>query len=450
MDGTVLVADDDKTIRTVLVQALNRAGCKVQATASLLTLMRWIREGKGNLVISDIMMPDGNGLELLPEIREIRPDLPIIIISAQNTFTTAIKVEEGRAFDYLPKPFDLPTLLHKVSLGLNSLERVSKKKLPKFNEELPLIGSSIVMLELYRKLAKLMNLEDTVLILGESGTGKTLIANSIHNFSDRRTLSLIEANHKVFSNFDSAFNLLKIVKGGTILIEDINLFNLEKQNTLKRILDYDLEINPRFIITAQSLDPVGSLDYQLEPSLLFRLNKLIINVPPLRLRLSDLDVLVNHFLKKNMIDREHNLKFDKDAFKIFKNYSWPGNLRQLENVIYSLDLNSFDRTVSKETLKIMMNEQPEYSDLNEEKNDLLDAVTHHLNIYFGRHGNMLPPDGVYKRVINEIEYPLIQIALKACGGNQVKCAKLLGLNRNTLRKKLEQSDISVTKYKKLM
>ena len=125
---------------------------------------------------------------------------------------------------------------------------------------------------------------------------------------------------------------------------------------MKRILDCDLEINPRFIITAQSLNMVGSLDNKLEPSLLFRLNKLVINVPPLRLRLSDIDVLVNHFFKKNMMDREHDLKFDKDAYQTFKDYSWPGNLRQLENVIYSLDLNAIDRTVPKETLKIMMNE----------------------------------------------------------------------------------------------
>ncbi len=167
MDGTVLVADDDKTIRTVLTQALTRAGCKVQATASLVTLMRWVSEGKGNLVISDIIMPDGNGLELLPEIRKMRPDLPVIIISAQNTLTTAIKVEEGRAFDYLPKPFDLPNLLHKASLGLNNIESGIGKKLPPLSENLPLIGSSPAMLEVYRKLAKLMNLEDTVFIFGE-------------------------------------------------------------------------------------------------------------------------------------------------------------------------------------------------------------------------------------------------------------------------------------------
>jgi two-component system nitrogen regulation response regulator GlnG len=289
MDGTVLVADDDKTIRTVLTQALTRAGCKVQATASLVTLMRWVSEGKGNLVISDIIMPDGNGLELLPEIRKMRPDLPVIIISAQNTLTTAIKVEEGRAFDYLPKPFDLPNLLHKASLGLNNIESGIGKKLPPLSENLPLIGSSPAMLEVYRKLAKLMNLEDTVFIFGENGTGKTLIANTIHNFSDRRNLPFIKVHHDFFSNFERTLDFFKSAKGGSILIEDIDLLDQQRQKTLRLLLDYDFEISPRFLITAKSQDSGKFSDNNFEPSLLFRVNKLTINVPPLRFRLSDLE-----------------------------------------------------------------------------------------------------------------------------------------------------------------
>ena len=118
MDGTVLVADDDRTIRTVLTQALTRGGCKVHATSSLLTLMRWINEGKGDLVITDVIMPDGNGIALVPEINSVRPDLPVIVISAQNTIVTAIQATEADAYHYLPKPFDLPDLMKRVSRGL--------------------------------------------------------------------------------------------------------------------------------------------------------------------------------------------------------------------------------------------------------------------------------------------------------------------------------------------
>ena len=449
MDGTVLVADDDKTIRTVLAQALTRAGCKVQATASLVTLMRWVGEGKGNLVISDIIMPDGNGLELLPEIRKMRPDLPVIIISAQNTFTTAIKVEEGRAFDYLSKPFDLPNLLHKVSLGLNNIESGVRKKLPPISENLPLIGSSQAMLEVYRKLAKLMNLEDTVFISGESGTGKTLIANTIHNFSDRRNLPFIKARHEIFSNFDLALDFFKSAKGGSILIEDIDLLDQQRQKTLRFLLDYEFEIYPRFLITAKSQDLGESFDNNFELSLLFRVNKLTINVPPLRFRLSDLDSLVGHFLNEFNTERDYKLKISKETLNDLKNYFWPGNVRQLQNIIYSLSLNATNDIISAEEFKVILKNQPKFIKLNTQQENLSDLVAEHLNIYFERYGKMLPTDGLYKRIVKDIENPLIRIALNACGGNQLKCAKLLGLNRNTLRKKMEECDIYVTKYKKM-
>ena len=144
MDGTILVADDDRTIRTVLTQALTRAGCRVHATSSLVMLMRWVEEGKGDLVISDVMMPDGNGLEMLPRISAVRPDLPVIIISAQNTLTTAIQATEADAFDYLPKPFDLPDLMKRAARALAMPRRRKADGAQVANDEasqeLPLVG----------------------------------------------------------------------------------------------------------------------------------------------------------------------------------------------------------------------------------------------------------------------------------------------------------------------
>ena len=156
MDGTILVADDDRTIRTVLTQALTRAGCKVHATSSLVTLMRWVEEGKGDLVISDVMMPDGNGLEALPRIAELRPGLPVIVISAQNTIMTAIQAAEAEAFDYLPKPFDLPDLMKRAAKALEVKRRAnpapSNAKAPSetMKEDLPLVGRTPAMQTLYR------------------------------------------------------------------------------------------------------------------------------------------------------------------------------------------------------------------------------------------------------------------------------------------------------------
>src|SRR6056297_978615 len=197
MDGTVLVADDDRTIRTVLTQALTRAGCKVHATSSLMTLMRWVEEGKGDLVISDVIMPDGNGLETLPQINEKRPGLPVIVISAQNTIMTAIQATEADAYDYLPKPFDLPDLMKRAS---RALDRKTPPPVAQDGcevsvggDDLPMIGRTQAMQALYRLVARVMNTDLPVLITGESGTGKSLIARAIHDFSDRRSLPFVVA-----------------------------------------------------------------------------------------------------------------------------------------------------------------------------------------------------------------------------------------------------------------
>ncbi len=194
MDGTVLVADDDRTIRTVLTQALTRAGCKVHATSSLMTLMRWVEEGKGDLVISDVIMPDGNGLQALPQIARLRPGLPVIVISAQNTIMTAIQAAEAEAFDYLPKPFDLPDLMKRSARALEQKRLAPKLATPRpVVEELPLVGRTPAMQALYRLVARVMNADLPVLITGESGTGKSLIARAIHDFSDRRAQPFVVA-----------------------------------------------------------------------------------------------------------------------------------------------------------------------------------------------------------------------------------------------------------------
>ena len=166
MDGTVLVADDDRTIRTVLTQALTRAGCKVHATSSLMTLMRWVEEGKGDLVITDVIMPDGNGLETLPRISKLRPGLPVIVISAQNTIMTAIQAAEAEAYDYLPKPFDLPDLMKRSARALDIKRRTTTKPAAprEAGDDLPLVGRTVAMQALYRLVARVMNSDLSVLV----------------------------------------------------------------------------------------------------------------------------------------------------------------------------------------------------------------------------------------------------------------------------------------------
>ena len=170
--GNILVADDDAAIRTVISQALTRAGYDVRVTGTAGTLWRWVQAGEGDLVITDVVMPDENAFELLPRIKKVRPDLPIIVMSAQNTFMTAIKASEGGAYDYLPKPFDLKELIAIVGRALaEPRTRVARDKVEEM-EGMPLVGRSPAMQEIYRTLARLMQTDLTVMITGESGTGK--------------------------------------------------------------------------------------------------------------------------------------------------------------------------------------------------------------------------------------------------------------------------------------
>ena len=219
MDGTVLVADDDRTIRTVLTQALTRAGCKVHATSSLVTLMRWVEEGKGDLVISDVVMPDGNGLDQLPKIAKARPGLPVIVISAQNTIMTAIQATEADAYDYLPKPFDLPDLMKRSARALSAKRKVPVSRDPVVADEggdLPMIGRTPAMQHLYRLVARVMNTALPVLITGESGTGKSLIARAIHDFSDRRSLPYVVVSGPDLEGMEGPSTALSRAKGGGI------------------------------------------------------------------------------------------------------------------------------------------------------------------------------------------------------------------------------------------
>lgn len=456
MDGTVLVADDDRTIRTVLTQALTRAGCKVHATSSLTTLMRWVSEGKGDVVISDVMMPDGNGLEMLPKIAEDRPGLPVIVISAQNTIMTAIQAAEAEAYDYLPKPFDLPDLMKRTSRALELKRRTptgtTEQSMDKRPEDLPLVGRSPIMQALYRLVAKVMNTDLPVVISGESGTGKSLIARAIHDFSDRRTLPFISVTSADLQELEGPARVLARVKGGTVLIDEVADVNDEIQARIVRMIDVPGDHVPRFMATGQG-DLADAMEKgRLRKDLYYRLGGATLNVPALRERVEDIALLTEHFLTR--AEREGSTKrwLSVGALDLFRAYSWPGNVRQLENAIRRLALTSRADEITRAEVEAVLGNQPEMEPvLGKSSAEKLSAsVERHLRRYFDLHGNMLPPPGLYARILKEMETPLIEIALEATGGNQAKCADLLGINRNTLRKKITDLDIEVTRRRKLM
>jgi two-component system nitrogen regulation response regulator GlnG len=455
MDGTILVADDDRTIRTVLTQALTRAGCKVHATSSLTTLMRWVGEGKGDVVITDVMMPDGNGLEMLPKISEDRPGLPVIVISAQNTIMTAIQAAEADAYDYLPKPFDLPDLMKRTSKALTQRRRAPAAASAVDSErpdELPLVGRTPVMQALYRLVARVMNTDLPVLISGESGTGKSLIAKEIHDFSDRRTLPFITVTGPDLSDIEGPARVLARAKGGTIMFDEVSDLDDETQARVVRMIDNPGEHAPRFMATSQ-IDLMDAVERgQVRQDLFYRLNGAALHVPSLRERVDDIPLLVDHFLARAERDSGSLRVFSDEAKELFRAYSWPGNVRQLENAVKRLVLTARGDEISRTEAESVLGSQPEAVPLlgGGESEKLSGSVERHLKRYFDLHGNMLPPPGLYARILREIELPLIEIALDATGGNQAKCADLLGINRNTLRKKITDLDIHVTRRRKLM
>jgi len=459
MDGTVLVADDDRTIRTVLTQALTRAGCKVHATSSLTTLMRWVGEGKGDVVISDVMMPDGNGLEMLPKIAQDRPGLPVIVISAQNTIMTAIQAAEAEAYDYLPKPFDLPDLMKRTARALEARRRAVPQRSPEpaeaeRPEDLPLVGRTPGMQALYRIVARVMNTDLPVLISGESGTGKSLIARAIHDFSDRRTLPFVSVSAADLSELEGPARVLARVRGGTLSFDEIGDLDAEAQARIVRMMDNPGEHVPRFMATSQVNLSHAMEKGRMRQDLYYRIGGATLDVPALRERVDDISLLAEHFLGRAERDTGVRRRLSRDTVELMRVYSWPGNVRQLENAIRRLVLTSRAEEISRLEVEMVLGSQPEMEPVLSggisDADNLSASVARHLRRYFDLHGNMLPPPGLHGRILKEVETPLIEIALEVTGGNQAKCADLLGINRNTLRKKITELDISVTRRRKLM
>jgi two-component system nitrogen regulation response regulator GlnG len=456
MDGTILVADDDRTIRTVLTQALTRAGCKVHATSSLVTLMRWVEEGKGDLVISDVIMPDGNGLEQLPRITELRPGLPVIVISAQNTIMTAIQATEADAYDYLPKPFDLPDLMKRAGRALDVKRRAPSQPVSQTHEmrgdDLPLVGRTPAMQTLYRLVARVMNADLPVLITGESGTGKSLIARTIHDLSDRRSLPFVVANGSDLQTMDGPAALISKVRNGTLLFDEVADLPEDAQARIVRMLDSFGDNGPRVMATSQA-DLAGRLDNGMfRQDLFYRLSGVTLNVPSLRERVEDIVLLTDHFAARAERDGLPVRDFDDQAMELIRAYSWPGNVRQLENVVRRLSLIGGEERIGRSEVELVLGNQPAIEPLTggSDEDKLSASIMKHLRRYFDLHGGQLPPPGLYQRILREMEMPLIEIALDATGGNQAKCADLLGINRNTLRKKITELDIRVTRRRKLM
>ena len=452
MDGTILIADDDKTIRTVLTQAFTRAGCKVHATSSLITLMRWVGNGKGDLVISDVMMPDGNGLESLPHIKELRPSLPVIIISAQNTIVTAIRANEAKAFDYLPKPFDLPELMRRSAIALKRKKLSSVSLMPSMDLDLtiPLIGQSSAMQELYRLIARAMVSSAPILIYGEPGSGKSTVAKGLHNLSSRSAAPYIVVDPTIAEDQDELDRAIDLAKDGTLVVDCVGDLSTSAQLKLLNTLGEPEFLSTRLICVANQRICANRDDGKFRQDLFFRISSLQLEVPALRDRVEDIPFLAAHFISE--IGNSEPYEFNQDCLNALRAFDWPGNVRQLKNVVRQVIFEAAGSVLTIAALESILNRGVTSLDtgMGSRGKILGDAVQFHVQRYFDFHGAELPPPGVYHRILKEIEIPLLEIALYSSAGNQAKCADMLGLNRNTLRKKINEFDIAVKRRRKLM
>ena len=464
----VLIADDDTSIRLVLSQAFTRAGFQVRATGSAATLLKWVSDGEGDLVITDVVMPDENAFDVLPRLRKMRPQLPTIVMSAQNTLLTAVNAAQIGAFDYVPKPFDLDEM---VGVARRALARPAESVRARAqaralrDEGLPLIGRSAPMQEVYRTLARLVDTSLNVLVTGEVGVGKGLTARALHDLGGKRDAPFVTAHLGGLSAERVDQELLgfgpdrpgKLVEadGGALFLDEIGDLSLEGQARLLRAVDpVERPLHPstgrrmEMRVLAASRHDLRGLARQgrFREDLLLRLSVATLRLPPLReRRLDDVGDLARAFLFRAHRDGASVKTLDEGALQRLQRHSWPGNVRELENLMRRLAVLYTEDLITERLIERELHDEPALVVTLEPAQTVEDLVEQTLAAQFTGPGGELPASGLYDRTLESLERPLIRMTLKATRGNQIKAAEVLGINRNTLRKKIEVLGIDVSR-----
>ena len=462
--GTVLVVDDDPAICVVVGEALRRQGHKVKIAGSIRERTALMESFSPDILITDVMLPDGDGLDGVAEIIERKPDLNVIILSAQNTLNTAIRATEKGAFEYLPKPFDLNELTRAVADALGHRSGgadASEQGLP--HDGLPLVGRSPAMQEVYRTIARVLSNDLSILVLGESGTGKELVAEAIHSLGQRRTRPFVAINMaaiprelieaELFGYEKGAFTgaqartagKFEQAQGGTLFLDEIGDMPMEAQTRLLRVLQSGevttvggskpVRVDVRIIAATNKDLPRLIEENRFRQDLFYRLNVVPVSLPPLRERREDVILLARHFLDRAAQDGLPRKALAEDAAQLLMAYHWPGNVRELQNIMQRLAVLSRENVIAADMLRHALPLDAVPADHAAPAGQLAQAVREWTKRQLGVGLGQANPQ-LHDNLLAVIEPILLQETLASVDGNQIRAAGLLGINRNTLRKKL--------------
>ena len=466
MSSKILLVEDDRSIATVITAALEDEGFVLHHCDSISARDRLLSEHSFDAMLTDVELGDGDGIASLDSARAIGPDMPVIVISAQNTLDTAVRASEHDAFEYLPKPFDLDELVRAVRQAAG--QRSGAEPLPvSEGDGMPLVGRSPAMQGVYRMITRVLRNDLTVLVIGESGTGKELVAEAIHQLGARKSGPFVAVNtaaipselieSELFGHEKGAFTgavaqtigKFEQANGGTLFLDEIGDMPAEAQTRLLRALQsgrirrvggrQEIAVDVRIIAATNRDLPPMIAEGRFREDLFYRLNVVPIELPPLRERREDIEVLTQHFFAQAAEDGLPRRQISREALDTLALRRWRGNVRELRNVVYRLALLAREDVVDVDGLNEILGSEGEGVP-EQRKLDFEGA----LQLWLA--DNHPAPGALYHSALAAFEKPLMEYALAQTGGNQLRASKLLGINRNTLRKRLSELAINADRF----
>jgi len=470
MTRRVLLVEDDASIALVITAALEAEGFSIDRCDSIAERDRMLAGRSYCLMLTDVVLTDGDGIETLARARAGAPHMPVIILSAQNTLDTAVRASDTGAFEYFPKPFDLEELVRTAHRAVGAANMPSE---PDETEEvaqgLPLVGRSHAMQAVYRMITRVLRNDLSVLILGESGTGKELVAEAIHQFGNRAAGPFIAVNtaaipselieSELFGHEKGAFTgaaarhlgKFELAAGGTLFLDEIGDMPLQAQTRLLRALQSgkirrvggtdEITLDCRIVAaTNRDLLPMIAAG-NFREDLYYRIAVVPIALPPLRERGEDIEALSRHFLARAAMEGLPRRQLTHEAIALLARQPWRGNVRELRNFIFRLALLAREDVIDVPSIEPLLlsdpvSPEPAAGPAQASNADLAQA----LDLWLAE--NQPESGALYDAAIAAFEAPLFLHALAQTGGNQLRAAQLLGINRNTLRKRLSELGIN--------